>query len=188
MGNSLVGQTPDFSPDQMVTHLARENKYKRSLRGMLTRNARLNRIYSVNAVDRVRDFIPTSYTEPLIHGKEPYHCPNGWRRYSLYVGLTEDEFQQKYDSWPVAYHGTSSTAAATIITNGFRACNNNACFIKASDDAVFLTPSIKYAGHPRYAKVEKVGKLYIQLALQVRVKRRRLRKNPAWYCRGDILE
>ena len=162
----------------MITHLARESNLKSSLRGMLTRNARLNRIYSENAVDRARDFVPTFYTEPLMHGEEPYHCPSGWRRYSLYIGLTEVEFQQKYDSWPVVYHGTSSTAAADIIVNGFQACNNKACFIEESEKAVFLTPSIKYAGHPRYARVEKVGKLYVQLVLQVRVNKSRVKNNP----------
>ena len=173
------GQRPDFSPNQMITHLARESNLKSSLRGMLTRNARLNRIYSKNAVDQARDFVPTFYTEPLMHGEEPYHCPSGWRRYSLYIGLTEVEFQQKYDSWPVAYHGTSSTAAADIIVNGFQACNNgDACFIEEFEKAVFLTPSIKYAGHPRYARVEKVGKLYVQLVLQVRVNKSRVKKNP----------
>jgi hypothetical protein len=30
--------------------------------------------------------------------------------------------------------------------------------------AVYVTPSIVYAGHPRYAKIEKLGDIYIQLA------------------------
>ena len=60
-----------------------------------------------------------------------------------------------------------------------QACNNgDACFIEKSEKAVFLTPSIKYAGHPRYARVEKVGKLYVQLVLQARVKKRGVKKNP----------
>lgn len=181
MGNStsLSVQRPDFSPNQMVTHLASGNIDKGSIHGLLSRRNRyLNRIYSVNAVDRAPGFDPSYYPEPLMYGEEPYFCPNGWRRYAIDLGLTDKEFRLKYENWPVAYHGTSSTAAADIIVNGFRANNNQACFIKPSDEAVFLTPSIKYAGHPRYAKVERVGNLYVQLALQVRVQRSRIMKKP----------
>ena len=89
------------------------------------------------------------YTEPLFcgGGGEPY--PNGKRRYSLDVGLTSEQFERKYKDWPVAFNGTSSSAANDIIMNGFKAANNQACFVDASEKAVFLTPSIKYAGHPR---------------------------------------
>ena len=177
MASSVV-ECPRFSPSEMVTHLAHGNRYERSLRHMLTRNAKFNRIYSVNGVDEAPGFTSTHYTKPLVYGEEPYYCPNGWRRYSIDVGLTDKEFQQKYVSWPVAYHGTSSEAAASIILEGFKAFNYKSCYIKESDTAVYLTPSIKYAGHPRYAKVEKVGKLYMQIALQVRVKRDKFIKEP----------
>ena len=177
MASSVV-ECPRFSPSEMVTHLAHGNRYERSLRHMLTRNAKFNRIYSVNGGDEAPGFTSTHYTKPLVYGEEPYYCPNGWRRYSIDVGLTDKEFQQKYVSWPVAYHGTSSEAAASIILEGFKAFNYKSCYIKESDTAVYLTPSIKYAGHPRYAKVEKVGKLYMQIALQVRVKRDKFIKEP----------
>ena len=172
-------QCPEFSSVEMATHLqGRRTNSTSALHAMLARGKRFNRIYSVGGVDQARGFNPTHYTKPLNYGGEPYYCPNGWRRYSLDVGLTSEEFDAQYKDWPVAFHGTSSKAANDIIINGFLASNLQACFIKASDKAVFLTPSIKYAGHPRYAKVEKVDRLYVQVVLQVRVNKNMITKNP----------
>ena len=36
---------------------------------------------------------------------------------------------------------------------------------------MYLTPSIIYAGHPRYAKIQKHQGRYIQIVLQLRVKK-----------------
>lgn len=41
-----------------------------------------------------------------------------------------------------------------------------------------MTPSIVYAGHPRYSKIEKVDKIYIQIVLQIRVKKGMFKKKP----------
>lgn len=169
---------PNVTVDQMAQLLTRETIWESDLNRKLMRGSKYNRVYSVDGVDRVPGFITAYFPEPLNYGGEPYYCPNGWRRYSLDTGLTRGAFEQKYKEWPVAYHGTSLKAAAAIIMEGFKACNHQACFIDASDKAVYLTPSIKYAGHPRYAKVEKVGELYVQVALQVRVKKTAIMRKP----------
>ena len=168
----------DFSIVQMSTHLQGECNSESAIHKMLANGKKFNRIYSVDGVDQARDFTPTYYKEPVMYGGEPYYCPNGWRRFSLDVGLTGEQFDQKYKDWPVAFHGTSNRAAKDIIMNGFQACNNQACFIDASEKAVFLTPSIKYAGHPRYAKVQVFNRFYVQIVLQVRVKNTGIMKKP----------
>jgi len=40
-----------------------------------------------------------------------------------------------------------------ILFGGFQATNNSACFIEEDEKAIFVTPSIVYAGHPRYARI-----------------------------------
>jgi hypothetical protein len=69
----------------------------------------------------------------------------------LDVGLSNENFQKKYYDWPVSYHGTSSEAIFAIISNGFK--SNSGCWIGKNEKAVYLTPSIVYASHPRYAKI-----------------------------------
>jgi hypothetical protein len=41
-----------------------------------------------------------------------------------------------------------------------------------------VTPSILYASHPRYAKIEQYDKMYIQLVLQIRMKKGMFVKKP----------
>lgn len=62
------------------------------------------------------------------------------------------------------YHGLDPEVAMDIIRGGFipRECQHGA-------KAVYLTPSIRYAAHPRYARVCQVGSLFYQVVLQVRV-------------------
>ncbi len=117
------------------------------------------------------------------YGGQPYYCPNGWRRFALDCNFDRDQFKANFGRWPVAYHGTSFVAAKDIIINGFKSANNQACFISKFEKAVFLTPSIVYAGHPRYAKVKRVKNMngeerFVQLALQIKVQPDKIVKRP----------
>lgn len=62
------------------------------------------------------------------------------------------------------YHGTQGRNVAPIIRNGFLP---NQC--QHDCKAVYLSPSIVYASHPRYARVYQHGDRYYQIVLQVRV-------------------
>ena len=141
-------------------------------------NPQFNRIYSVNAEDKAENFMPTYYRGSLDRGGEPYFCPNGWRRYSIDVGMSASEFERKYGDWPVAYHGTKGHLANKILMTGMKAsgeslevrCPN----LPEGGGAIFLSPSIEYSGHPYYANVWKVKNKYVQMVLQVRVDRKRV--------------
>ena len=100
---------------------------------------------------------------------EPYFCPVGWRRIAVDVGLNGNAFHEKYDDWIVAYHGTAHTNAMKILESGLR-CSDYGVFHTAGvESALYVTPSIEYAGHSRYAKVFKHGNLFLQQVLQVRL-------------------
>ena len=133
------------------------------------------RIYSIRAVDQADGFMSTYFSEFEDRGGEPYFCPNGWRRFSVDVGEMSDAM---YENWPVAYHGTKKEFAQQILMSSIKSsgkCRN----LPEGGGAVFLSPSIEYSGHPYYAGVWKTDKLfrknkYIQLVLQVRVKKCRI--------------
>lgn len=169
----------DFNPNDMANYLCPPSDYRlEKLKQALNKGSLNNRIYSIEGKEEAKGFMPTYYTKPLMYAKEPYYCPYGWRRYGLYVGLTKSEFSEKYQDWPVCYHGTSHSAALEIIFRGFRSFNNASCWISEGDKAVFVTPSIVYAGHPRYAKIKKHQGLYIQIVLQLRIRADKITKNP----------
>jgi hypothetical protein len=65
--------------------------------------------------------------------------------------MSNEKFAETYKDWPVAYHGTSSKAIFSIFANGFKSFPG--CWIASNEKAVYLTPSIVYASHPRYAKI-----------------------------------
>ena len=56
----------------------------------------------------------------------------------------------------------------TILLNGLRA-SGQGCFLRPNHGEVYLSPSIEYNGHPRYAKIVQVNSKYFQMMLQVRV-------------------
>lgn len=62
------------------------------------------------------------------------------------------------------YHGTDPACIGSIIRDGFKPkqCQH-------SGKAVYLTPSARYAAHPRYARLYKIQGRYYQVILQVRV-------------------
>ena len=83
--------------------------------------------------------------------------------------MNAEEFEKAYDGWSVAYHGTDSKLAMTILSNGLMA-SGQGCFIEPGEGAVYMTPSIEYSGNPRYAKVRQMKGKYVQMALQLRVR------------------
>mmetsp|Transcript_48863 Transcript_48863/g.89573 ORF Transcript_48863/g.89573 Transcript_48863/m.89573 type:complete len:387 (+) Transcript_48863:61-1221(+) len=95
----------------------------------------------------------------------PYMCPVGWRRFALNVPERHSEFHTFQDTY-LMYHGLHPENVQKIIRNGFIAkeCQHGC-------PAVYLTPSILYAAHPRYARVVKVGKIYCQVVLEVRMRK-----------------
>lgn len=98
----------------------------------------------------------------------PYYCPTSWLRFSLSVpAAMPGDWQQ----WRILYHGTKAENVHKILQNGFwaRKCQHDC-------KAVYLTPSILYAAHPRYARVyhtphkrKPEGRRYTQFVLEVRV-------------------
>lgn len=70
-----------------------------------------------------------------------------------------------WDSSSNMYHGVDPANINSIVQNGFRPAQ-----CQHRGKAAYLTPSIRYAAHPRYARVCKRGGLYYQFVLQVRVR------------------
>ncbi|CAF3344531.1 unnamed protein product [Rotaria sp. Silwood2] len=119
-----------------------------------------NRVYS-------RQPGGTYWNDPLDRAGKPYYCPVGWTRFAIKVTNTQEEFDQRYSDYHVAYHGTKSAVASDILNNGLR--GSTGCYREGLN--IYLSPSIEYAAHPRYAKPWKhneTGKYY-QMVLQCRV-------------------
>jgi hypothetical protein len=103
----------------------------------------------------------------------PYVLCIGWKRYGVKVAEDEKEFDSKWAGWPVAYHGTRGENASKILTSGLKV-STTGCFYAAGDPRVYVSPSIEYSAHPRYAlpwkKTNKNGEtLWYQLVFQCRV-------------------
>ena len=128
-----------------------------------------NRIYSEGCIDREPGFEPNYFPGSIDHGGEPYYCPNGWRRFAVDVGMNGEEFEKAYDDWHVAYHGTDIQNAHKILSGGLRA-NHDLNFIQSHEAAVYISPSIEYSGHPRYAKLRNKNDKYFQMVLMLRVR------------------
>jgi len=131
-------------------------------------NPAFNRIYGRGLT--APGFRPTVFNF-LDYSGEVYYCPTGWRRISINVADSAAEFDRKYGGWHVAYHGTNHELAATILTSGFMPAVGAR---SGKEEVVYFSPSIEYAGHPRYAKVyehndRRGEKKYMQMVLQVRI-------------------
>jgi hypothetical protein len=121
-------------------------------------------------------FKPSYWPTFLLYGSEKYFCPSGWRRYSIMVAPTAEEFDKRYGGWAVAYHGTKNYVAMSMLLNGLIS-SKSGCGISGSfEKAIYVSPSITYAAHPRYSRVWKVRDFYIQMVLQVRVNPTRISK------------
>lgn len=106
-------------------------------------------------------------------GGQSYFCPSGWRRFRIKVADNEHEFDKRWGNWHIAYHGTNSEYATDILTSGLRV-STPGCFYRNEMPRVYLSPSIEYCAHPRYAQPwMKIGRdgttRWYQLVLQCRV-------------------
>lgn len=102
-------------------------------------------------------------------GGVPYYCPAGWARFSLNV-CPDEEFERRFSDWAYVYHGTNSKFIGPILSSGLRA-SKGLCFCGPTDQAVYMSPSIEYSGHPRYGAIEynPETRKYMQMVLQCRV-------------------
>lgn len=116
---------------------------KQKYRKEITINTQSNRIYSKGHV---------FWTGPLNDGKDrggnPYYCPIGWKRYSLYVTA---DFDEKFKGWSVCYHGTKFKHGLSILLSGLMPANDT-----AHGSGIYTSPSIIYTAHTRYAEAFRI--------------------------------
>ncbi|CAF1324993.1 unnamed protein product [Adineta steineri] len=113
------------------------------------------------------------WATPINQGGRPYFCPSGWKRYGIKVATDGREFDAKWGTWNLAYHGTQGEYASSIITSGLKV-SMRGCYYAKGIPRVYVSPSIEYCAHPRYAcpwkKTTKNGEtLWYQLVFQCRV-------------------
>ncbi|CAF4594418.1 unnamed protein product [Rotaria sp. Silwood1] len=113
------------------------------------------------------------WANPINQGGKPYHCPSGWIRFGVKVAEDEKEFDTRWGNWYIAYHGTRGENASKVLTSGLRV-STAGCFYGDGVPRVYVSPSIEYCGHPRYAfpwkQVKKNGEIrWYQLVFQCRV-------------------
>lgn len=94
---------------------------------------------------------------------------SGWCRFGIKVAETQDEFDDRWGDWHIAYHGTASKNAVAILQTGLK---TNPGLFSRDKKVVYLSPSINYCAHYRYAKPwenpQQPGKYY-QMIFQCRV-------------------
>ncbi|CAF1593194.1 unnamed protein product, partial [Adineta ricciae] len=97
----------------------------------------------------------------------PYYVPSTWYRLSLQVDHTS--LPDWGPDWHTLYHGTYPQNIHKIVKNGFRVRECQHGF-----PALYLSPSIQYSSHPRYARVIVHNDLFFQFVLEVRVDTRKV--------------
>lgn len=106
-------------------------------------------------------------------GGEKYHAPLGWHRWGLDLGLNSKEFEQKYKDWPVAFHGTKHSVVNAILERGLRMSTDakTSCYLEdlGWDGCVYVSPSIVYVAHPRYAEPVEQGNQWVQVSAELLV-------------------
>jgi len=163
--NRLVGKLGELA--ELHVRVAMMGDFDLNSGSKLT-NPAFNRIYGTGLV--ADGFRPTVF-DYLDYSGEKYFCPTGWRRISINVASSPEEFDRKYGGWHVAYHGTNHELAATVLTSGLMPLVD---MNSGREAVVYFSPSIEYAGHLRYSKTYEVSgkdgeKKYMQMVLQVRV-------------------
>ena len=161
--------TPTAKALRAVYDQRGENFFEDLMRNIVM-NREYCRIYSINRTDEEEGFISTSFSTPIYYSGEPYYCPNGWRRWSVDLGLTGEKFETLYGEWPVAYHGTHPSSSLKIFKHGFKRSEKCHCHLKPKEYGIYFSPSIEYAAHPRYADIYQAQGYFIQTVLQVRIK------------------
>jgi hypothetical protein len=99
----------------------------------------------------------------------PYFCPSGWRRFA--VKVPSDIPRNFWENSSNMYHGLKPEDVPSIVRDGFRPSE-----CQHQGKAVYMTPSIRYAAHPRYARIQVHKGLYYQIILQCRVLNEKLTK------------
>lgn len=97
----------------------------------------------------------------------PYFVPSTWFRLNLQ--LDSASLPDWSTNWHTLYHGTRAQNIHKILENGFKIRECQYGF-----PAVYLSPSIHYSSHPRYARVVEHNNLFFQFVLEVRVDVRKL--------------
>ncbi|CAF1516493.1 unnamed protein product [Adineta ricciae] len=133
-------------------------------------NTRFNRGYCTkNCTKHNTSTIHTYWTGRLASSPEqyPYYVPSTWYRLSVDVDTTS--LLDWSSNWHTLYHGTDPHNIHKILKNGFRVRECQHGF-----PALYLSPSIHYSSHPRYAGVVLLNSVYFQFVLEVRVDTRKL--------------
>ena len=128
-----------------------------------------NLIYSkdgqenADGFNSVREF-PFEYRDT-----EPYFSPNGWRRRALDLGLSKNEFKEKFGNWPILYHGTKDQFVGAILLNGLRTSIGPQCYLGDGEVGLYASPSIEYSGNPIYAERTRLKEngMWMQVVFQV---------------------
>jgi hypothetical protein len=135
-------------------------------------NPKFNRAYG--NLPALPGYLVTRKFSPLLYGpaglKFSYYCPDGWRRISLKVANDTAAFDAKYGEWPVGSHGTNHAHILSILAEGLR--SGSGCYAPKGTwegKAIYFTPSIQYAQHPRYGKVYEINGKFCQAVLMCRV-------------------
>ena len=138
------------------------------LKGLERGNRReFNCIYSGDGSRTSPGFLPVADICKT-HGGEEYHAPLGWHRWAVDLGLSGEEFKRKYAEWPVAFHGTKKAVIGAILERGLR-MSMSGCFLDKLgwDGCVYVSPSLVYRSHPRYALPVEQGDQWVQVLLTV---------------------
>ena len=126
-------------------------------------------IYSKDGQEKADGFISVKEFPVEYRDTEPYHSPNGWRRRALDLGLSKNEFNEKFGKWPILYHGTKDQFVGAILLNGLRTSVGPQCYLDEGAVGLYASPSIEYSGNYIYAQptqLKENGK-YIQVVFQV---------------------
>ena len=133
-------------------------------------NRKYNRGYCTTSCTRHNKTPQHTYWHgrlPSSPAQFPYFVPSNWYRLSLDV--SSRSLPDWGPDWHTLYHGTHPQNIHKILENGFlvRECQHGF-------PALYLSPSIVYSSHPRYARVIVREGGFFQFVLEVRVDVRKL--------------
>lgn len=117
----------------------------------------------------------------------------GWKRFGVKVAEDEKEFDSQWGEWHVAYHGTLGENATKILISGLRV-STKGCFYGDGIPRAYVSPSIEYCAHPRYARpwiqtTRQNRSCWYQLVFQCRVNPKSVDKiGPETLVKSDFKE
>jgi len=130
------------------------------------------------------DCYPSKWPDNLSVANEIYIIPRGWCRFGVHVPSLMAGYNNIWESWANAFHGTTPTNAISIIEHGQLLINGDITiqgtpvvtrFIDKTQSRYFVSPHICYASHPWYSpvtpfKVVHGKQLYGQIVLMMKVR------------------